>query len=58
MTKQEFAVIAVAIKAAYPASKVMADEASMIHNHTHISPVNRRDPPAESRQIQAGNTEL
>lgn len=29
MTKQEFAVIAVAIKAAYPASKVMADEASM-----------------------------
>ena len=29
MTKQEFAIIAVAIKAAYPASKVMADEASM-----------------------------
>lgn len=29
MTKKEFAVIAVAIKAAYPASKVMADEPSM-----------------------------
>lgn len=29
MTKQEFAVIAVAIKAAYPASKVMTDEPSM-----------------------------